>query len=65
MGSFVPSVGLEPTHLSTYAPKAYVATNYTMKAFCFVLPERLELSHLAAYAPKAYVSTIPPQELLQ
>ena len=30
---FVPSVGLEPTRLTTYAPKAYVATNYTMKAF--------------------------------
>ena len=29
----VPRVGLEPTRTMAYAPKAYVATNYTTEAF--------------------------------
>lgn len=29
----VPETGLEPAHLAAYAPKAYVYTNFTTRAY--------------------------------
>ena len=29
----VPETGLEPAHLAVYAPKAYVYTNFTTRAY--------------------------------
>ena len=37
LGSLVPATGLEPARLAAYAPKAYVYTNFTTRAYLYII----------------------------
>ena len=42
----VPETGLEPAHQMAYAPKAYVYTNFTTRAYISFQPDVIERAHV-------------------